>query len=91
MTKVTNPRVLMNKYIDDGYPIPGETIVYDTTEQIDLDSPLEGGVLVKVIFVGIDPYQRGRMRSPNPKSKSYSVTSVLTILAILFNLYLVIL
>lgn len=62
----------MNKYVDDGYPVPGETIVYDTKEEIDLDAPLEGAILVKAIFLGVDPYLRGRMRAPEPNSKSYS-------------------
>ena len=45
-----------------GYPVPGETTLIDKSEKIDLDSPLDGGVLVKVVLLSIDPYLRGRMR-----------------------------
>lgn len=41
------------------------------TETIDLDNvPLNGGVLVKVLYLSVDPYMRGRMR--DPKTPSYS-------------------
>ena len=63
---ITNPRVLFNKHAT-GYPILGETTVYDTTQKIDLDGPLHGGVLIKVLVLSVDPYQRGRMRQPNNK------------------------
>ena len=44
------------------YPIPGETLVYDDTHKIDIDNtPLEGGALLEVTSLSIDPYQRGRM------------------------------
>lgn len=34
---------------------------------------LEGGFLVKMLYLSIDPYMRGRMRDPN--SKSYVVST----------------
>jgi NADPH-dependent curcumin reductase CurA len=72
---VINPRVLFNSYIDVGYPVPGETTIYDTTQKIDLDTSLNGGVLIKVLVLSVDPYLRGRMRRPNPNGKqSYSVS-----------------
>ncbi|CAK5264116.1 unnamed protein product [Mycena citricolor] len=68
MAPVTNGRVLFNEIPTD-YPIPGKTIVYDTTQKIDLDTvPLHGGMLVKMLAVSVDPYLRGRMRDPTIES-----------------------
>ncbi|KAG6917866.1 hypothetical protein DXG01_000636 [Tephrocybe rancida] len=54
-----------------GYPIPGETTIYDTSSTIDLENvPLDGGVLLKTLVLSVDPYLRGRMRSPETKSYS---------------------
>ncbi|TFL01863.1 NAD(P)-binding protein [Pterulicium gracile] len=40
-----------------GYPIPGTTTVYDTSERLDLDNvALNGGVLAKLVILSIDPY-----------------------------------
>ncbi|KIY67772.1 NAD(P)-binding protein [Cylindrobasidium torrendii FP15055 ss-10] len=48
-----------------GYPEPGKTTVYDTTRSIDLDTvPLNGGVLLKVTYLSIDPYMRNKMGAP---------------------------
>lgn len=56
--------------------LPGKTLVYEPdAETIDLDNvPLNGGVLVKTLYLSIDPYFRGRMR--DPKIQSYSVPFV---------------
>jgi len=44
MANIKNPRVIMNKYIEsEQYPIPGEPVTYDTTEEIDLEPFLKGG------------------------------------------------
>ena len=52
-----------------GYPEPGKTTVYDTTETIDLQTvALNGGILIKTLELSIDPYMRGRMRAPEIKS-----------------------
>ncbi|KAJ7133358.1 hypothetical protein C8R44DRAFT_849477 [Mycena epipterygia] len=68
MAPVTNARVLFNA-LPDGYPVPGETTVYDTTETIDLENvPLKGGFLVKVLVLSVDPYMRGRLRAAEIKS-----------------------
>ncbi|KAJ7448516.1 hypothetical protein FB451DRAFT_1288701 [Mycena latifolia] len=68
MAPITNSRVLFNSVPKD-YPVPGETTVYDTSLTIDLNNhPLNGGFLVKTLVLSIDPYMRGRMRSPD---KSY--------------------
>lgn len=52
-----------------GFPEPGKTTVYDTSEMIDVEKvPLNGGILVKVLQLSIDPYMRNRMREPSKKS-----------------------
>lgn len=69
MAPITNGRVLFNS-IPDGFPIPGKTTVYDESEKIDLDTvPLNGGILLKILELSVDPYFRGRMKE---RSKSYS-------------------
>jgi NADPH-dependent curcumin reductase CurA len=56
-----------------GYPEPGKTTVYDTTETIDLQTVvLKGGILIKTLELSIDPYMRSRMRAP--EIESYSVS-----------------
>jgi len=70
MAPTPNGRVLFNE-IPTGFPEPGKATVYDTTQKIDLESePLNGGFLVKVLELSIDPYMRGRMRDPSEKSYS---------------------
>ncbi|KAI0649878.1 NAD-P-binding protein [Trametes meyenii] len=70
MSPVTNGRYLFNE-VPAGYPEPGKTTVYDASQTIDLDNaPLNGGFLVKVLVVSVDPYMRGKMR--DAKIKSYS-------------------
>jgi NADPH-dependent curcumin reductase CurA len=45
--------------------------VYDDSQTIDPDTvTLDGGFLVKVLELSIDPYMRGRMRAPSKKSYS---------------------
>ncbi|KAG9075490.1 hypothetical protein FRC06_010065, partial [Ceratobasidium sp. 370] len=74
MAPTKNGRLIFNSIPKD-YPVPGETTVY-VTEEIDLDNvPLNGGVLVKTLYVSADPYIRGRMR--DPKIKSYSIAYTL--------------
>lgn len=54
-----------------GFPVPGETTVYDTSDTIDIDTvTLDGGYLIKTLELSIDPYMRGRMRAPSKKSYS---------------------
>ncbi|KAF8881861.1 hypothetical protein BD779DRAFT_1675206 [Infundibulicybe gibba] len=68
MAPVTNGRALFNA-VPTGYPEPGKTIVYDTTQTIDLENvALNGGFLVKTLVLSIDPYLRGRMRAPEKAS-----------------------
>ena len=64
---------LMRFFYHSGYPEPGKTIVYDTTEIIDLEAVvLNGGMLIKTLELSVDPYMRGRMRAP--EIKSYAVS-----------------
>ncbi|KAJ7274864.1 hypothetical protein C8J57DRAFT_1434614 [Mycena rebaudengoi] len=68
MSHTRNARVIFNS-IPAGYPVPGETTVYDDTQTIDLETvPLNGGFLVKTLVLSIDPFLRGRMKAPNPKA-----------------------
>ncbi|KAK0231950.1 hypothetical protein EDD85DRAFT_849396 [Armillaria nabsnona] len=54
-----------------GYPEPGKTTVYDTTQTIDLENvPLNGGILIKTLVLSVDPYLRGKMRDPSIESYS---------------------
>ncbi|KAG8700280.1 hypothetical protein FRC09_006064 [Ceratobasidium sp. 395] len=70
MAPVRNGRLIFSSIPTD-YPIPGETTVYDTSKQIDLDNVvLNGSILTKTLYLSIDPYIRGRMREVT--SKSYS-------------------
>ena len=63
------------KFHYSGFPEPGKTTVYDTTETIDLETVvLNGGILIKTLELSIDPYIRGRMRAP--EAKSYTVSCV---------------
>ncbi|TFY56028.1 hypothetical protein EVJ58_g7887 [Rhodofomes roseus] len=74
MAPARNARVLFNE-IPSGYPIPGKTTVYDDSQTIDIDGvPLNGGFLIKVLVLSIDPYLRGRMRDPSIKSYSIAYT-----------------
>ena len=56
-----------------GYPEPGKTLILDKSETIDLDNvPLNGGVLVKVLVLSIDPYLRELMTEDKSYAVSYS-------------------
>ncbi|THH32260.1 hypothetical protein EUX98_g1939 [Antrodiella citrinella] len=64
MAPIKNGRVLYNEFAT-GFPIPGKNTVYDTSQTIDLDTvPLNGGVLLKVLYLSVDPYLRFKMRDP---------------------------
>ncbi|KAJ7144291.1 hypothetical protein C8R44DRAFT_602182, partial [Mycena epipterygia] len=50
-------------------PVRGKITVYDTTEIIDLSNvPLNGGFLIKVLMLSIDPCMRDRLRAPGAES-----------------------
>lgn len=53
-----------------GWPNPGQDLAVED-RLIDLNQDLpEGALLVKNYYASFDPYQRGRMRSPEIKSYS---------------------
>lgn len=61
---------LIFKSVPSGWPVPGENIAIEA-RGFDLDaSPPNGGLTTKNFYVSFDPYQRGRMRSPETKSYS---------------------
>jgi NADPH-dependent curcumin reductase CurA len=65
---------LLSFFYHSGYPEPGKTTVYDTTETIDLQTAvLNGGILIKTLKLSIDPYIRDRMRARPEEANSYSV------------------
>ena len=76
MAPVRNARVLFNSIpAPNPYPEPGKTTRYDDSQTMDPDNvPLNGGFLVKILVLSIDPYMRGRMR--DPKIESYSVSAL---------------
>ncbi|CCO38026.1 hypothetical protein BN14_12188 [Rhizoctonia solani AG-1 IB] len=67
MSPIPNRGAIYNS-IPDGYPVLNETITLGT-DTIDLESaPLNGGILVKSLWLSIDPFLRERMRDPSIKS-----------------------
>lgn len=61
MVSVRNGRHIF-KEIPTGYPEPGKTTVFDGSQTIDPETaPLNGGFLVKTLFLSIDPAMRVRM------------------------------
>jgi hypothetical protein len=67
MSPTENGRVIFNEPPTD-FPVPGKTIVYQT-QSIDLNTvTLKGGILVKTLYLSVDPYFRGRLREPHIKS-----------------------
>ncbi len=67
MAPIQNPAVVFNE-VPKGEPNDNTLKVEQNT--IDLDAPLEGGFLVKVLCISLDPYMRGRMRDASIKSYS---------------------
>lgn len=48
-----------------GHPVPGQTTVYDESEKIDVENcPLDGGFLVKTLYLSIEPVICGRLSTP---------------------------
>ncbi|EGN98194.1 hypothetical protein SERLA73DRAFT_74422 [Serpula lacrymans var. lacrymans S7.3] len=73
MAPIKNGRLLFNA-VPQGYPVPGQTTVYDDSEKIDLDNvPLHGGFLLKTLVLSIDPYIRGRMRDVSSYPLAYKL------------------
>ncbi|TFK22716.1 alcohol dehydrogenase [Coprinopsis marcescibilis] len=70
MAPVTNARVLFNE-IPTGYPEPGRATVYDESKTIDVDTvALDGGILVKTLYLSVDPFLREMMQEPDEESFS---------------------
>ncbi|CAE6461178.1 unnamed protein product [Rhizoctonia solani] len=67
MSITQNPAAIFNS-VPKGYPVLNETIITGSST-IDLDNvPLSGGILIKSIYLSIDPYLRGRMREVSSQS-----------------------
>ncbi|TDL15197.1 NAD-P-binding protein [Rickenella mellea] len=63
-----NARVLFNE-TPTGYPEPGKTDKYDDSQTIDVENvPLNGGFLVKILYLSIDPYMKWRMETSTAMS-----------------------
>ncbi|KAF8601427.1 alcohol dehydrogenase [Ceratobasidium sp. AG-I] len=63
MTPIKNGSAIFNE-VPHGFPVLDKTIAYKS-ETIDLETvPLDGGILVKTLYLSIDPYFRGRMKDP---------------------------
>ncbi|KAK6520073.1 hypothetical protein TWF506_000363 [Arthrobotrys conoides] len=62
-------KALIFNSIPDGFPVPGKDLVVQSSE-VDISNAPEGGVVLKVLFVSIDPYMRGRMRDASIESYS---------------------
>ncbi|KAK6531765.1 hypothetical protein TWF694_002934 [Orbilia ellipsospora] len=60
---------LIYSQVPNGYPVPGQDLTVRASE-VDITQAPEGGVVLKVLLVSVDPYMRGKMR--DPKTKSYS-------------------
>ena len=62
MAPIPNHRVVYNA-VPEGYPVLGETLIFDKNTTIDLEDPNlvpTGSALVKTIVLSLDPYMRGR-------------------------------
>lgn len=61
---------LIFKKVPSGWPVEGQDLVIEARD-FDLDQePPKGGLTLKNYYLSFDPYQRGRMRSPETKSYS---------------------
>ncbi|KAI4194448.1 MAG: hypothetical protein LQ346_003676 [Caloplaca aetnensis] len=59
---------LIFKQVPDGWPVPGQDLAIED-QGFDLDTePPANGVTTKNCYASFDPYQRGRMASPEKKS-----------------------
>ncbi|KAK4052917.1 hypothetical protein OIO90_004193 [Microbotryomycetes sp. JL221] len=63
---VKNEQTIFNA-VPDGEPKVGQTLKKVTTE-FDLESVPQDGLTAKTVVLSLDPYMRGRMRSPEGKS-----------------------
>lgn len=59
---------LIFKKIPSGYPVAGEHLTIEDRGYDASAAPPPGGVVTQNIYASLDPYMRGRMRSPEQKS-----------------------
>lgn len=58
------------KQVPEGWPKPGQDLAVENRD-FDLEQQIpEGGLIIKNFYASFDPYQRGRMRSPEKESYS---------------------
>ncbi|KZT42581.1 alcohol dehydrogenase [Sistotremastrum suecicum HHB10207 ss-3] len=78
MAPVPNPRLYLNE-VPTGLPVPGKTTRIDSSQTIDLETvPLNGGYLIKVLYLSADPYQRSKMKAdPTNYSGAYTIGGTL--------------
>ncbi|KIY69837.1 NAD-P-binding protein [Cylindrobasidium torrendii FP15055 ss-10] len=77
MSPTCNAAIIFKETLETGYPEPGRTTVYDTSRTIDLENvSLDGGVLVKLLYLSNDPYLRTRMGPPESGKWANPVFSV---------------
>lgn len=61
MAPIKNGSAVFNE-VPHGYPVVDKTIVYKS-DTIDLETvPLNGGILVKTLYLSVDPYFRNQMK-----------------------------
>ncbi|GAA5842465.1 hypothetical protein JCM9279_005392 [Rhodotorula babjevae] len=80
---VVNASLVFNE-VPHGAPVPGQHLKR-VEEELDLDNvPLDGGVLISLKGISLDPYLRGRMRAENRKSynKPFAIGAPLDSLAV---------
>jgi len=63
-------KTVMYQKVPLGIPVPGEDLTIESVSYDDSAPAPEDGVLVQSLYASIDPYMRGRMRSPDIKSYS---------------------
>ncbi|KAH9209680.1 putative zinc-type alcohol dehydrogenase-like protein PB24D3.08c [Leptodontidium sp. 2 PMI_412] len=66
---VQNKGVIFKK-VPQGLPVPGQDLTVEVREFDIEQAPPAGGITTKNFYASFDPYQRGRMRSPEKKSYS---------------------
>lgn len=72
MAPIQNSAVIFAE-VPSSYPESGKHIKYVQDRTIDLDTvDMQGGIVTKNLVISIDPYMRGRMRSAENKSYSFS-------------------
>lgn len=72
MSPTKNGSAIYNEY-PHGFPVLNKTIVHKS-DTIDLENvSLGGGILVKTLYLSIDPYMRNQMKDPAKSSEGYQI------------------